>query len=204
VGTVFEFDHDERPKRVLMHDAEVVMYDGWRPHLDSWSLGDLRAVRRKGIHYYVTTVDVVIEKARYLRADPLTTDEVDLHRPDLPFAIAQCPSLSWSAETNEAVTTMAERWAASLGLDASKALLKAPEIYLYPFGPGGGEKTGIRVEAENGSAFTIPELLQKAAAIQAPWASSPPHVQGVGIYRAGLNRGIPAYYLWGSESKVTQ
>jgi hypothetical protein len=80
--------------------------------------------------------------------------------------------------------------------------LNASEIYLYPFGPKGGHKAGVRVQADNGTAFTIEELIWKAAAVQAPWIGEVVPVQGVGIYRSGLQRGIPAYYLWGHESRL--
>jgi len=65
-GTVFRFPHDDRPNRVLLHHGDVVMYDGWWPHLDGWGLSNLEAIKRKRVSYYVTTLATVLLKAAHL------------------------------------------------------------------------------------------------------------------------------------------
>jgi hypothetical protein len=185
LGAVFRFPHDDRPNRVLLSDGDVVMYDVWWPHLDGWGLADLATVKRKRIAYYVTTVDTLVEKATRLRSDPLTDDERALHRPDLPFAALQDAALTWSSDPA-----------------GSRSELSAPRVYLSPFGPGGGTKAGRRVDADNGSAFSAEELWHKAQAVQAPHLGGEPPVAGVGIYRSGLQRGLPEFYLWGSVSRL--
>ena len=88
-------------------------------------------------------------------------------------------------------------------LDAGEgATFNATEVVLYPFGPNGGQSAGVRVKADNGIAFTTGELLSKAAAVQAPCIGDVMPTRGVGIYRSGLHRGIPSYYLWGSEGRL--
>jgi hypothetical protein len=124
-GAVFRFPHDERPLRVLVRDADAVMYDCWWPHLDGWGLADLGATKRQRINYYVTTVPTVVDKGIYLRSDPLSDDTTD-------------------------------------------------------------------------------ELLRKAHAVQAKHLSTVAAVDGVGIYRSGLQRGLPAFYVWGAESRLHQ
>jgi hypothetical protein len=190
-GAVFRFPHDDRPNRVLLHDNDVVMYDAWWPHLDGWGLADLGAIKRQRISYYVTTVSTVLERARFLRLDPLSADEWAVHRPDLPFAAVRDTALTWSSENTG---RLAE---ARSGLDA-------PRIYLLPFGPGGGTKAGVGVVADNGSSFTAGELFRKAQTVQARHVNDLMPVAGVGIYRSGLQRGLPAFYLWGSVSRLHQ
>jgi hypothetical protein len=56
--------------RVLVRDADAVMYDCWWPHLDGWGLADLKATKRQRISYYVATVPTVADKGIYLRSDP--------------------------------------------------------------------------------------------------------------------------------------
>lgn len=129
-GAVFRFPHDDRPNRVLLHHDDVVMYDGWLPHRDGWGLADLEAIKRQRIVYYVTTVSTLQEKATYLRVDPLSADERAVHRPDLPFAALQDTAITWSSDHTGRLS------GARSGLDASP-------IYLLPFGPGGGTKTGF-------------------------------------------------------------
>ncbi|WP_247658400.1 hypothetical protein [Micromonospora sp. U56] len=188
-GAVFRFPHDDRPNRVLFRDSDVVMYDAWWPHLKAWGLADLAAIKRQRISYYVTAVSTVIEKATHLRTAPLTADELTVHRPDLPFAAVQDVAMTWSSGDAGRVT------------DAT-AELSASGVYLLPFGPGGGTKAGVRVAADNGSAFAVGELFRKAQAVQARHLGDVLPGAGVGIYRSGLQRGLPAYYLWGAVSRL--
>ncbi|GAA2398044.1 hypothetical protein GCM10010191_00910 [Actinomadura vinacea] len=202
-GTVFAWPGDERPMRVLLRDAEVAMYDAWWPHLQTWGLGDLKRTRRKRVSYYVTDVTTLAAKATFLRTEPLTDDETALHRPDLRFSLAQCAEVQWPAEAPDATVRFTEHLRASGCWDAlAGSTLNVPEIYLLPFGPDGGTKAGVRVKADTGIAFTARELISKAATIEAPWVRSVVPTQGVGIYRSGLQRGLPAYYLWGNESRL--
>jgi hypothetical protein len=188
-GAVFRFPHDDRPNRVLLHDGDVVMYDAWWPHLDGWGLADLEAIRRKRISYYVATVATMAEKATYLRSDPLSAGERAVHRPDLPYTAVQDTAISWSSDNTG--------W-----LTGARSSLNTSRIYLYPFGPRGGIRAGVRLVADNGSSFTTEELFRKAKAAQARHLSKVMPVSGVGIYRSGLQRGLPAFYLWGSVSRL--
>jgi hypothetical protein len=188
-GTVFRFPHDERPLRVLVHDSNIVMYDCWWPHLDGWGLADLEQIKRKRITYYVTAASTVADQAALVRSDPLSDDERTVHRPDLPFVAVQATDLTWSSGD-------------PARLVAADSRLQVPQLYLLPFGPGGGTKPGIRVSADNGSFFTTDELLRKARAVQAEHLNKATAVDGIGIYRSGLQRGLPAFYLWGAESRL--
>lgn len=145
-------------------------------------------IKRKRISYYVTTVSTLLEKATLLRSDPLSTDERTVHRSDLPFVVAQDMAITWASN--------------AVGLGETRSNLKASAIYLLPFGPGGGTKSGVRVAADNGSSFSAEELFGKAQAVQTQHLGDPILVTGVGIYRSGLQRGLPAFYLWGAVSRV--
>ena len=148
--------------RVLVHDSDVVMYDAWWPHLDNWGLADVQEIRKQRISYYVTTAATLAEKATHVRLDPLTSDELAIHRPDLPFAFGQCAAISWPSEVPGTTARLAENWRTAGCPNA--AMLQASEVYLAPFGPKGGVKAGVRVKAANGTAFTVEELIWKAAA----------------------------------------
>ncbi len=202
VGAVFRWSHDDRPGRVLVHDRDVVMYDTWWPHLRRWGLADMQLTRKDRLGYYVALTSTLAEHASYVRLEPLTDDEAAIHRPDLPFALGQCAAISWPSKVPGRAAEFAQDWRAAACPDA--ATVAAPEVYLYPFGPDGGiwAVAGARVQAANGTAFTIEELLFKAAAIQAPLLGDTAPTQGVGIYRDGLHRGLPAYYLWGFQSRL--
>jgi hypothetical protein len=185
---------------VLACDGDVAMYDSWWPHLGTWGLANLGEVKRRRVNYYVATASTVAQKATFVRSEPLTAAEISLYRPDLPFAVAQCPVLSWLAEAPGSSEAAARGWR-SAGCPEAKAL-GASAVYLFPFGPRGGQRAGVRVKADNGTSFSGDELVWKASLVQAPFVRAAASVQGVGIHRSGLNRGIPAYYLWGSQSRL--
>lgn len=200
-GAVFQLPAgNDVPKRVLLHDAGVVMYDARQSHVDNWAMAKLSDLKTKQISYFVVPDDTLIQKATYLRTEPLTAEENAIHRPDLPFCLAQWAGLNWPAQAPSSAAEMAARLS-SAGT-ARMTTLDAPEIYLYPFGPHGGRKAGVRVRAENGTAFPLEELIWRAATIQAKLLTGATPTEGIGIYREGLQRGIPAYYLWGNQSKL--
>jgi hypothetical protein len=134
-GAVFRFQRDDRRNRVLLHDGDVVMYDVWWAHLGGWGLADLDAIKRRRINYYVTTVSTVLEKATYLRSNPLSVGERAVHRPDLPFAAVQDAAISWSSDITGRLTQ-------------ARSELNTSRIYLFPFGPRGGAKAGVRIVAQ--------------------------------------------------------
>ena len=207
VGAVLQWPHDaqqswrirdDRPFRVLAYDSGVVMYDPWWPHLGNWGLANLGEVKKRRVNYFVVTASTLAQKAMLIRSEPLTEAETSLPRPALPFAAMQCQELSWPAEVSGSAEASARRWR-SAGCPEAEALI-ASQVYLQPFGPKGGERTGVRVKAGNGTSFGWDELFWKASILQAPFIRASASAHGVGIYRSGLNRGIPSYYLCGAQS----
>jgi hypothetical protein len=152
-------------------------------------LADLPAVRKRKANYYGTFADTLAEKATLVGSAPLTGEERDLLRPDLPFAIAQRADLSWANDW-DALT------------DVTGDTLHTAQVYVIPFGPAGGSKRAVRLVADDGIAFTAPELLGKAQHLQRPLLGKRSLVEGVGLYRNGLIRGVPAYYVWGAQSQL--
>jgi hypothetical protein len=199
LGSVFRLPSPSatEPNRVLLVDKDVVIYDAWWSHRGSWGMADPVEVQRGAWNYYVTLVSTMLEKAEYVRTEPLSPAEVALHRPDLPFAIGQNAAASWSSDQT---TAAAQAWKTSDG----DVVIAVAQVYLSPFGPQGGHKRAVRVQAENGTSFTTGELIRKAAVVQAPHIKDERPAAGVGVYRSGLIRGIPSYYLWGAESRLHQ
>jgi hypothetical protein len=65
---------------------------------------------------------------------------------------------------------------------------------------GAGEASPLA--ADDGSAFTEAELLTKARILQAPFVGDIRLTEGVGIYRAGIKKRLPSYYIWGARSRA--
>ncbi|GIJ16645.1 MULTISPECIES: hypothetical protein [Micromonospora] len=198
-GVAFRWSGDQDPKRILVHDNDVIMYDAWQSELGEWSLGELPALRRRSVNYYVTSTETVYAKAAYLRDMPLSDTEAQVHRPDLPFCLAACEVMQWT-DSHPSAGEFERSRAECCGEVQDETGMT--EVYLSPFGPKGGDKRGVRVAAEGGATLTVGELLWKAMAIQFPLLASRNPVRGVGLYRLGLQGGIPSYYLWGSRSRL--
>jgi hypothetical protein len=200
IGAVRQWAHSDRPFRILALSHDVVMYDSWWPDLGDWGLADLAQAKRGRVSYSVATAATVAEKSTFVRSAPLTDAESSLYRPDLPFASVQSTDLSWPAQAPESAESFASRWPADSGRGTD--VLASPEVYLFAFGPKGGERGGVLVKADNGASFRGDELVWKATVVQAPFVRAGASAHGIGIYRSGLNRGIPAYYLWGARSRL--
>jgi hypothetical protein len=193
IGAVFQPSFDERPIRLIAVDDREVMYDSWWPHRSAWGFASLPGT----VSYYRMPRRVLLERCRYLRSEPLSPAELDVHRPDLPLRFGASPDLEWpDADQLEAFPgRIAASFPSSLGLAATR-------LYLCPFGPKGRSKPGVLVEPDAPHAATIRGLLARAAAIQAPHLRDQRPTRGIGVYRLGLQRKVPSYYLWGSQSKA--
>jgi hypothetical protein len=186
LGAVFEIESNPYAMRVIAFDDAEVMYDVWWPDKETWGmarlLGDVACYRLRR--------DYVEANARYIRTDPLSEAELRVHRPELPFAVAQRKEVSWYGPS----------WREDV-LETAP-VLAASNIYLAPFGPHDGTKQASLLAADDGIAFTEAELLTKARILQAPFVGDLRLTEGVGIYRAGIKKRLPSYYIWGARSRA--
>ena len=186
LGAVFEIESSPYAMRVIAFDDAEVMYDVWWPHREAWGIARLLG----DVTYLRLPRDYVEANARYTRTDPLSEMELQIHRPELPFAVAQRQEISWYEPSwNE-------------GVLETVPVLAASSIYLSPFGPRDSAKQASLLAADDGNAFTEAELLTKARILQAPFVGDIRLTEGVGIYRAGIKKRLPSYYIWGARSRA--
>lgn len=179
-GDVLRVAWDERPLRVLMADPIETFYDVHWPEV-GWGLA-----RVKNATYYRISTFLASSAKRECH-EPLTQQEKATHRPDLPMRLLRNAEADWNGSP------------ASLATSATDIKIDAPELALIPFGAkGGGLKSQI-VEAADRRAFRGTELLLRAQALQKAIC---PEVKGIGLYRSGISRGIPSYYLWGAVDQA--
>lgn len=194
LGAVFQPDWDERPIRVLAFDEVEVFYDCWWPHLGDWGLSKLPA----NVSYYRISTPFLKSHAAYLRVEPLTPAETAFHRPDLPLRLCRFPNIHWTNKrfaTIKAFVAAVKKSSPRRQLDTQQVALAIPKAALMPFGPKGSAKRGVVVEAQTDTGFSAAELLWLAHELEAPYVKE--WDKGVGLYRSGVERGIPSYYLWG-------
>ncbi len=199
VGAVFALGHWKRLIRIVAADEKEVMYDSWCEETEAWKMQKLR----RTVWYLRMPVSILLRDAVFVRTDAYSEAEKLIHRPDLPFSFAQSTLVEWAAGPPGSFIQFARglsRQDASLDLNVPS--LAASALYLSPFGPGGAVKAGSLLHAADGGRFSVPELLWHAAGLQAPHIGKARVISGVGIYRAGVERKLPAYYIWGAKSRA--
>lgn len=199
LGAVFQAEWSANPIRIVAFDSSVVMYDTWWPHKEAWGMEKLNGK----FSYYRLPLALLLKRAKYLRTEKYSEKEASVHRPDLPFAFAQYKFLDWYDQEPKSLEHL-ENTLSSSPSRAKDLRLTLPAIYLSPFGPKDSSKPAILVHAKDGESFSESEILWHA------WQSQYPHLgtrhltSGVGVYRSGVQRSIPSYYIWGSQSKLEQ
>jgi hypothetical protein len=199
VGSVVQPDWDSRAHRILLMDQIQVLYDIWWSHAHEWGFSTLSG---EG-HYYCLPTRLLRGRSTVLRSEPLTDIERAIHRPDLPLRLLRSPSMQWSRDQYQNMSHFIGVHQADiehLGISDDDMALDAPEVFLAPFGPGGGIKRGVRLKALNGRNFSSMELLWRAYEAQAPQHRT--STNGIGIYRAGFKSKAPVFYLWGSDDRA--
>lgn len=200
IGAVFQTEWNSRPIRVIAFDDNLVMYDSWQPDVPGWGIDSLN----RTISYLRIPLSLLLSKSKYLRTEEYCEAELSIHRPDLPFSFAQSANVEWpsiSPKTKEDFSAITSSGPHS---EASRSILDTSKLYLHPFGPKGSFKPGVVLESENPSGFTIDEVLWHAARLQSPYLREIKVTTGVGIYRSGIQRKLPSYYIWGAKSRMEE
>lgn len=201
LGAVYKLDWDDRPIRVIAFDDNLVMYDAWWPHKGEWGLSKLGA---RVIYPRISTA-LLVSRSTYLRTEQYSNTEFKFHRPDLPLSFAQREAVSWYdplPESEEHVRATLE--ASGERRSDAQSSLNTSKVYISPFGPKGGLKADILVQADNGQAFSEAELIWKAWQLQRSLLRETRITNGVGLYRAGLMHCTPSYYIWGAKSRLDE
>ncbi len=179
LGEIYKANWDGTIMRVIGFDEFEVFYDGYWEHDNSWTIA---SNLKKKCFFYRTSRNVFSEKAQLIDFKELAKEEYDILRPDLIIRTCRIENASWS-NCNFKLE----------GFDLKMKAIKTEKIWLYPFGPKGGFKKGELINAKNNKEFTISELLESAKRIQD--AVNPNQSKGIGIYRTGIQKQIPSYYI---------
>lgn len=192
-GNIFLTSLSIDPVRVIMGDLVWMVYEVWWKHCKDWSY---KSSLKSKVSYYRASSDRFFKDAVHFGKEELSEEEIRIHRPDLPLYLCRSDLMSWSSKTYSTVKDFEQDKSFALQNLVSACDLKIGKVVLIPYGPKGGSKKGVVVEANNGMDFTCAELLWNAQNIQAPY-SPPVDEKGVGIYRLGFQKGIPTYYIGG-------
>lgn len=179
LGEIYKAAWDGSIMRVIGFDEFEVLYDGFWEHDSSWAFA---SNMKKKCSFYRTSRNVFSEKAKLIEFNELTEEEFNVFRPDLTIRTCRLESASWTDGNFNFED-----------FNSNMETIKTEKIWLYPFGPKGGFKKGELITASNNKEFTISELLTSAKRIQE--SVNPNQSNGIGIYRTGIQKQIPSYYI---------
>ena len=199
IGSVLQLNWDLRPIRIIGLDEFEIFYEIWLDEIKKWSFSSLN----ENYNFYRTSLKIAIENTTFLRCDPLSKNELSNYRPDLPLRFARSCKLNWISE-KFTIIHLYEKISKSISPEFVESILGknifADSIALIPFGPKGAIKKEIVIYPSNNSRFSQFEILWQAQNIQASISNK--EIKGVGLYRAGLIKGTPSYYLWGCHDRA--
>ncbi len=178
LGGVYQPDWDKRPLRIIGLDEHEVFYDC------EWSDGQWTFsgnFKRTCIFYRVPTA-LFATRSQRIGDLPLTPEEWNAFRPDLPMRLGRSKDLSWNTPWDR---SSAER-------AANDERIPCDAVVLVPYGPKGGSKSGVVVTATDGG-LMVADLMLEAKRIQE--ATNPGTSNGVGLYRLGWQKRLPSYYI---------
>jgi hypothetical protein len=194
-GGVYQTYFSDTPSRVIAFDDIEVFYDAYWTTIDKWTFSS--NLKSKGF-YYRTIPRIFLKEVVFIREQPLTTDEFITFRPDLPFRLCRVKQMRWTDEIFPNFNDF-KNYAKRFGCDTSnQIILPANKVTLGPFGAK-GRITSLKstlVSSIDDKGFTYIELLWLAHNLQAPHIKTKQE-NGIGIYRSGHERRVPAYYIGG-------
>jgi hypothetical protein len=183
LGGTYRTNWDNGTARIIGLDDLEVFYDGYWPHDNSWTFsGNFK----KKCYFYRTSRQVFEEKSVQQDILPLTTEEKQAFRPDLPMRLGRSKALSWNDFKVSDLKELPDN-------DFLQQRLQADKIVLLPYGIKGGLKKGTIVTADNGTYLDCEELIWKAKRIQESVNNETS--KGIGIYRIGFETRLPSFYI---------
>lgn len=191
LGGVYTTSWEGEQMRVLAYDEFELFYDTWWEHKNDWGL---RCYNGKML-FFRSSTSRFAESAVLQRVDPLTNEELEKYKLNLPFRICRFKNLKWT-QTSFSKLQEYLSFIKKQGVTLSNNLvIDTDKIILQPFGPTGGHKKSVVIYADNGNSFSEAEILWKAHNIQSEYKTFID--SGVGLFRSGLSKKLAIYYIGG-------
>jgi hypothetical protein len=193
LGGVYQTDLDDTPIRVILFDRVQIFYDVWWQDSQDWEVNQsykskVIFLRCSQSHFLNTSILV--------RFESIPDAVINVIRPDLPLYLCRNDKLRWTTKNYTDIQSFA-KYLDKAGIDINTLeKLNIDKVILVPFGPKGGDKKGVIVQAANGRYFTGLELLWHAHNVQAVHINIEQEI-GMGIYRSGFEKGLPTFYIGG-------
>ena len=202
IGDVFSFS--ENRIRILMFDDKEVFY-GTVDEENTFVYA-----KYKTVSYYRTSKDYFDKNSSFIEPAEFTEKELEIHRPDLPLRLNCFAGFFWSTKSLEKETDF-DNFLKSVGI--RKDILEgldSSKVVVIPNSQQQSNKKPVLLESLNNS-FSGQELMKECFRIQSEYVKSDkPYfsrfkkakqgLSGIGMYRLGIKRNVPSYYLGGEIS----
>lgn len=184
LGGIYKTKWDKRPLKILLFDEIEVFYDCFWEE-SGWGFKDAKKAT-----YYRTSASIFRNDSKKIGIEPLSDQEHSLYRPDLPLRICRTIKFDWQKNELKEVEDLSQFNA--LEEFFSVGILPVKELAIKPHDLKGKLKKGKIIKTlENG--FKYMELIYHANNINAPYFTE--SNTGIGLYRIGVEKGIPSYYI---------
>lgn len=183
--------------RVMAFDDKVVFYESYDE-----DGGVITNNLKSKCFYYRITTSAFLKTTIFVRIEPFTEYELGVLRLDLPFRIKNT-DISWIKESFATVDEYVFEIAARGYNLENENVIGCNKIILYPMGIRGGTGKGLIFNTVNENGFDIRELFWLANNLQSKYLANDSSL-GVGLFRAGIEKQIPSYFINFSEGKFPE
>jgi hypothetical protein len=178
LGDVFITEWDNSTVKVIGLDEFQVFYDAYTPHDNKWIFSENF---NKTCYFYTAERIAFEQKSLFKGNEPLTDRELHYFQPELPFRLGRYSSISWDMDVEGSLN------------NTNEPVLKANKIFLRPFGKNGTFKKASLLTSVNSEGFYEEELILSAQQLQMDTGNAASN--GIGIFRLGIEKGLPLYYI---------
>jgi hypothetical protein len=169
----------------------------WLPaQIPFGAISGFRCGSRGRAGYYRDYTALFLDGAEKLRVEEPNARFLATHRPDLPLRFGRSSRLQWAETPFSTPAAFEAHVRQAEPASFEEPALLADRLVLIPRSRNGAMLRPLLVQAENGKALTLLELLWHAQQHQRPLKQDP--TGGIGFYRSGIEKkGVPSYFIGG-------
>ena len=184
VGEIYKLSQNNQTIKVIGVDEYEVLYDFYWSHNNLWAFSS--NLNKKGFFYRMNKEKFLssIERIDY---EELTPSQFNVLRPDLPIRIARVNNISWEDDIFNSKIKFEN--STNLSYDS---IINCDAIWLYPLSSDKKPLKPKLISAKNKN-LTLEEILTNASELEK--ANTKDKSKGIGIYRLGINRKKPSFYI---------
>lgn len=194
IGDICKLNQSNQKIKIIGFDDKELFYDCYWEHNKSWAFSS--NLKKKGFFYRMNTKDSV-NKVTKEGFEKLTEEQFNVLRPDLPLRIGRFKEVNWKEEVFESIDLFNKHFKERKE-DHTIEFLDCEQIWLYSINTDNKLKKEILIESDD-KKISIDDILFKANKIMTTKSNK---FEGIGVYRLGIEKGIPSYYIGGYKDMM--